>query len=179
MAWRGGGNHKYTQTSINHKYTQTPINHKYTQTPVNHKYTATQRNTLQYTKNTAIRDTSSKCIQKDLILLWHDTLNIFLNSYFVFMLSILRCWVCNCVTQLKLYTGYKLSSSIFCCLWVSMSGIGNTRPNLHFFQYIQAYKPYADPVPCNTKQCQFLLTQYHQVPDSIALYWPSTCWYHL
>ena len=48
-----------------------------------------------------------------------------------------------------------------------------------FFQYIQAYKPYADPVPCNTKQCQFLLTQYHQVPDSIALYWPSTCWYHL
>ena len=82
-----------------------------------------------------------------------------------------------CVTQL--YTEYKLSSSIFCCLWASMSGIGNTRPNLHFFQYIQAYKPYADPVPCNTKQCQFLLTQYHQVPDSIALYWPSTCWYHL
>ena len=56
---------------------------------------------------------------------------------------------------------------------------GVTWPNLHFFQYIQAYKPYADPVPCNTKQCQFLLTQYHQVPDSIALYWPSTCWYHL
>ena len=27
------------------------------------------------------------------------------------------------------------------CLWVSeMSGIGVTRPNLHFFQYIQAYK---------------------------------------
>ena len=40
---------------------------------------------------------------------------------------------------------------------------GVTWPNLHFFQYIQAYKPYADPVPCNTKQCQFLLTQYHIV----------------
>ena len=32
------------------------------------KYTATQIDTLQCTKNTAIRDTSSKCIQKDLIL---------------------------------------------------------------------------------------------------------------
>ena len=98
---------------------------------------------------------------------------------FFWILSKLLYITLYCVTQLKLYTGYKLSSSIFCCLWVSMSGIGNTRSNLHFFQYIQAYKPYADPVPCNTKQCQFLLTQYHQVPDSIALYWPSTCWYHL
>ena len=32
-----------------------------------------------------------------------------------------------------------------------MSGIGVTRPNLHFFQYIQAYKPFADPVPPTTK----------------------------
>ena len=55
--------------------------------------------------------------------------------------------VCYCVTQLKLDTGEKLSSSIFCCL----SGIGVTRPNLHFFQYIQAYKPFVDPVPPNTK----------------------------
>ena len=48
----------------------------------------------------------------------------------------------NCVTQLKLDTVEKLSSSIFCCL----SGIGVTRPNLHVFQYIQAYKPFADPI---------------------------------
>ena len=40
---------------------------------------------------------------------------------------------CDCVTQLKLYTLDKLSSTIFCCLWVSVWGIGNTRPNLHFF----------------------------------------------
>ena len=80
----------------------------------------------------------------------------------------------NCVTQLKLYTGYKLSSPIF-CLWVSVSGIGNTQPNLHFFQYIQAYKPFADPVPVvmlgirwysvppNTKHYQLILTKYQPV----------------
>ena len=39
-------------------------------------------------------------------------------------------------------------------------GIGVTRPNLHFFQYIQAYKPFADPVPYNTKQYQLTLTNY-------------------
>ena len=43
--------------------------------------------------------------------------------------------ITNCVTQLKLYTGYKLSSPIFCCLWVCLSGISVTRPNLHFFKY--------------------------------------------
>ena len=70
----------------------------------------------------------------------------------------------DCVTQLKLYTVDKLSSSTFCCLSVCVSGIGNTWPNLHFFQNIQAYKPFADPVPPNTKKCQLILTQYHQVP---------------
>ena len=30
--------------------------------------------------------------------------------------------------------------------------IGNTRPNLTFFQYIQALKPYTGPVPPNAKQ---------------------------
>ena len=68
----------------------------------------------------------------------------------------------NCVTQLMLYTGDKLSSTIF-CLWVSVSGIGNTRPNLHFFQYIQAYKPFADHVPPNIKQYQLILTKYQPV----------------
>ena len=40
---------------------------------------------------------------------------------------------------------------------------GNTRPNLHFFQYIQAYKPFADHVPPNTKQYQLILTKYQPV----------------
>ena len=44
-----------------------------------------------------------------------------------------------------------------------MSGIGNTRPSLHFFQYIQAYKPFADPLPPNTKQNQLILTKYQPV----------------
>ena len=39
----------------------------------------------------------------------------------------------NCVTQLKRYTLDKLSSTIFCCLSVCLWGIGDTRPNLHFF----------------------------------------------
>ena len=46
---------------------------------------------------------------------------------------------------------------------VCVSGIGNTRPNLHFFQYIQAYKPFADPVPPNTNQYQLILTKYQPV----------------
>ena len=44
-----------------------------------------------------------------------------------------------------------------------MSGIGDTWLNLHFFQYIQAYKPFADPVPPYTKQYQLILTKYQQV----------------
>ena len=49
------------------------------------------------------------------------------------------------------------------CEWVSVSGISNTRPNLHFFQYIQAYKPFADHAPPNTKQYQLILTKYQPV----------------
>ena len=77
------------------------------------------------------------------------------------------------VTQLMLYTGDKLSSSIF-PLWVSVSGIGNTRPNLHFFQYIQACKHFTDPIQLNTKQYRIIMTQYHHVPTSNAQYWPSS-----
>ena len=44
-----------------------------------------------------------------------------------------------------------------------MSGIGDTQPNLQFFQYIQAYKPFADPVPPNTKHYQLILTKYQPV----------------
>ena len=69
----------------------------------------------------------------------------------------------NCVTQLMLYTGDKLSSSIFWCLSVSQWGIGVTRPNLYFFQYIKAYKPFADHVPPKTNQFQLILTKYQPV----------------
>ena len=52
----------------------------------------------------------------------------------------------NCVTQLKLYTFDELSRPIFCCL----SDVRHwCHPNLHFFQYIQAQKPYTDSVPTN------------------------------
>ena len=70
-----------------------------------------------------------------------------------------------CLTQLKLYTVDRQSSSIFCCLSVCLSGIGVTRPNLHFFQYIQAYMPFADHVPPNIKQYQLILTKYQPVPS--------------
>ena len=39
--------------------------------------------------------------------------------------------------------------------------IGVTQTKVIFFQYIQAYKYFDDPVPLNTKQYQFILTQYH------------------
>ena len=71
--------------------------------------------------------------------------------------------VLHCVTQLKFYTVDKLSSTKFCCL--SVSGISNTWPNLHFFQCRQAYKPFADPA------------HYHLIPSSTNLYWPSTSQY--
>ena len=45
----------------------------------------------------------------------------------------------------------------------SVSDIGVTRPNLYFFQYIKAYKPFADPVPPKTKQFQLILTKYQRV----------------
>ena len=45
-------------------------------------------------------------------------------------------------------------------------GNGNTRPNLHFFQYIQLYR-HQSP----------MLTLYHIIPNSTNLYWPSTTEY--
>ena len=44
-----------------------------------------------------------------------------------------------------------------------MWGIGNTRPNLHLFQYIQAFKPFAVPVPPNTKKFQLILAKFQPV----------------
>ena len=55
-------------------------------------------------------------------------------------------WIAWLSLNFILDTSWVALSSVV-CEWVSMSGIGNIRPNLHFFQYIQAYKPFADPVP--------------------------------
>ena len=68
----------------------------------------------------------------------------------------------NNVTQLKFYTetSWVALYSVVC---VCVSGIGDTRPNLHFFQYIQANKPFSDPLPPNTKQNQLILTKYQPV----------------
>ena len=52
----------------------------------------------------------------------------------------------------------RLSSSIFCCLSVSLLGTRNTQLNLHLFKYIQAYKPYFDP------------EEYLQVPTVITFW---------
>ena len=75
----------------------------------------------------------------------------------------------------------RVLHSYFSGAWVALSflvcflGISVTRSNLHFFQYIQAYKPFAVHVPPNTKQYQLILTKYQpvssytdQVPSSIT-----------
>ena len=79
----------------------------------------------------------------------------------------------NCVTQLKLYTVDKLSSSIFCCL--SVRHRWHLTKN-RLFPIYKAYKPFADPVPPNIKQYQLYTGQ---VPASIVIYWPNTIKYHL
>ena len=48
----------------------------------------------------------------------------------------------SCVTQLKLYTLDKLSSTLFCCLCVCVWGIGVTRQNLHFFNIYRHKSPF-------------------------------------
>ena len=58
----------------------------------------------------------------------------------------------NCVTQLNLDTVEKLSSPIFCCLCVSLSGIGNTRSSFRIFN-IYRHK-------------STLLTHYHSITSS-------------
>ena len=90
----------------------------------------------------------------------------------------------NCVTQLMLYTGDKLSSTIFCCLSVCQGSVTPDQISTFSNIYIQAYKPFADPVPPDTKQYQLILTSdqwrstsqyrhililYHQVPLMIRV----------
>ena len=67
-----------------------------------------------------------------------------------------------CVTQLMLYTGDKLSSSIFCCLWVCQASVSPDQ--ISTFSNI-----YRHTSP--------LLTMYHLIWSSTKLYWPSTSQY--
>ena len=68
----------------------------------------------------------------------------------------------NCVTQLKLDTGEKLSSTIFCCLCVSEASVSPDQ--ISTFSNI-----YRHTSP--------LLTQYNLILSSTELYWPSTTMY--
>ena len=88
---------------------------------------------------------------------------------------------CSCLKLInflnfKLETNWAALYSVVC---ESVRDGYNTWPNLHFFQYIQAKKPFDDPVLPNTKQYQLILTQYHQVPASNTVYWSSTIKYQL
>ena len=68
------------------------------------------------------------------------------------------CSVKNQVLEIAWLSLNRLSSSIFCCLSVSLLGTRNTQLNLHLFKYIQAYKPYFDP------------EEYLQVPTVITFW---------
>ena len=65
-------------------------------------------------------------------------------------------FVSHCVTQLKLYTSDKLSSTIFCCLWVRHRLDLTKSPRFPIYTGIQTF---ADPVPPKTKQFQLILTE--------------------
>ena len=67
---------------------------------------------------------------------------------------------------------------VFSFVWVSLSGICDTRRNLHFLiNHIKAYKPY------NIYRGIWALTHdlfqifFHSVPNCTAQYWPTTCKY--
>ena len=79
-----------------------------------------------------------------------------------------------CVTQLKLHTVDKLSSSIFCCLSVCQASVWpdqiSTFSNIymHTSPLLTLYHLIPVPVPTYTDQ----------VPASIVIYWPQTIKYH-
>ena len=82
----------------------------------------------------------------------------------------------HCVSSVPLLLFRSLSSTIFPCLSVSLSGVGVTLPKLHFFNiYImKADMLHNDPVPLRINQYHFILTQYHQVLTIGVLYWVLT-----
>ena len=71
-------------------------------------------------------------------------------------------WSPTWIAQLKLYTGYKLISTIFCCLWVCEASV--TSDQISTFSNI-----YRHTSP--------MLNLYHVIPSSASFYWPSTTKY--
>ena len=95
-------------------------------------------------------------------------LQLSLSKFFLYRMCSKWSTSKNCSSQPSIV--HWLSGSIFPCLFFRPSCYGDIRPNLHFFQYIQALKPHINPLPLNSKQYQVILTQYHQVPTSTAFY---------
>ena len=68
-----------------------------------------------------------------------------------------------CVTQLKLYTVDKLSSPIFCCLYVCQASVTPDQVSTFSNKY---------------RHTSPLLTLYHLTPSITNLYWQNTSQYH-
>ena len=92
---------------------------------------------------------------------WHP--EYFSSVVFFFIIIILRYES----STLILYK--ELSSTIF-PLWVSLSGIGNTCPDLHFLQYIKAWMSSTDPVSSITN-CYRLIVSYTDPIHSVIISW--------
>ena len=77
--------------------------------------------------------------------------------------------IANCVTQLKLFTLYKLSSSIFCYLWVSECVRHRQHPTADQISTFSNIYRHTSPLLTlyhlivNTKQYQLILTKYQPV----------------
>ena len=75
----------------------------------------------------------------------------------------------NCVTQLQLYTGYKLSSTIFCCLWVRHGCFPAKRKETFFYtrwlEIEKKPKSFVGPCPLWTGDTLSVLVLRH-VSDS-------------
>ena len=54
------------------------------------------------------------------------------------------------------FLGVWVALFFLVCLSVSLWGMGDTRPNLHF--HMKAYKPYGDPVSSRINQYRLILT---------------------
>ena len=112
----------------------------------------------------------------------------FLVFFYTFPLVRLFCTIKSVFAHLSLsWSNNGWVALSFLCLFVRSSCYGNTRPNLRFFQYIQALKPhinpvtfqfqavpsYTDLVPPSTNQYRTIMTQYHHESTSSAPYYIS------
>ena len=104
-----------------------------------------------------------------------------LRTIIVNILSIYQVMVCPCAlsgTEMKKNKNFfdllryesstlilykELSSTIF-QVWVSLSGIGNTCPDLHFLQYIKAWMSSTDTVSSITNCYRLIVSYYYTDP---------------